>query len=423
MPEFHSRSPVNAHVPDYIRDLVPYLPGKPIEETRRELGIKRVVKLASNENPLGPSPRAIRAVERLLQDSHRYPDGGAFRLKQALSRFHGLSPRHFLVGNGSNEIIDFLVRTYCLPGDAIVTSQAAFIAYRLCAQIHGVRTLEAPLADGLRFDLGGILDRVRRDERARVVFIANPNNPTGTYVTRNELGDFLASLQKVRGGSVLVALDYAYWEYVTADDLPDPLELARRFQNVLVLRTFSKVHGLAGLRIGYGISAPEIIQTLEKVRQPFNVSSLAMAAAEAALADTGFVRTSVKLNGQGLRFWEETLERMGVPFWRSQGNFILADVQSGLGRSGPEVYQACLRRGVILRPVANYGLPGALRISVGTVAENEFAARVLAEEHGLESRGRSRSSRGGRQGQGGSRPPKGPGEPGKKAPGGKKKRR
>lgn len=380
---------MNSHVPEYIRTLVPYVPGKPIEETQRELGIRRVIKLASNENPLGPSPRAVRAAQKLLAGTNRYPDGGAFALKQALSRFHGLGPEAFIVGNGSNEIIDFVIRTYCLPGDAIVTSQAAFIAYRLCAQIHGVRTLEAPLADGLRFDLGAILNRVRDDEKARIVFIANPNNPTGTYVNETELCEFLEEVRRIRGGSVLVALDYAYWEYVSAPDLPDPLMLLRRFPNLLVLRTFSKVYGLAGFRIGYATASPEIIRTVEKVRQPFNVSSLAMVAAAAALEDGSFVRASVKANARGLRYWEAALERMAIPFWKSQGNFILADVQSGLGRSGPEVYQTCLKRGVIFRPVANYGLPGALRISVGTPEENELAVRALAEAHGLKAPARA----------------------------------
>lgn len=398
MSKIDAASPVNSHVPEYIRTLVPYVPGKPIEETRRELGLKRVVKLASNENPLGPSPRALRAATRLLAEAHRYPDGGAYSLKRALSRFHGVSPQSIIVGNGSNEIIDFLVRTYCLPGDAIVTSQAAFIAYRLCAQIHGVRTLEAPLAGGLRFDMDAMLERVREDERARLVFIANPNNPTGAYVSESELVAFLEKLRKIRGGSVLVALDYAYWEYVTARDLPDPMELMRRFPGILVMRTFSKVYGLAGFRVGYAIASPGIIEMLEKVRQPFNVSSLGMAAAEAALSDSAFVRTAVKLNSRGLRFWEEALERMGIPFWPSQGNFLLVDVQGGVGRSGVEVYQACLRRGVILRPVANYGLPGALRISVGTPAENELAVRVLARELGLESPFRTARRKGLRRG-------------------------
>lgn len=370
------------HVPEYIRQLVPYVPGKPIEETRREFKLKRVIKLASNENPLGPSPKAMAAVKKTLRESHRYPDSGAFRLKQALSAELNVPPSSLIIGNGSNEIIDFLVRTYCVPGDSIVTSQAAFIAYRLCAQIHGVNTSEAPLTPDLRFDLPAIAELVRNNERARLVFVANPNNPTGTYVTTEELRAFLREIARLRGGSVLVALDYAYWEYVTAKDLPDPMELMREFQNVVVLRTFSKIHGLAGFRIGYGVASPEIIGCMEKVRQPFNCNSLALAAAEGALGDRAFITRSRRANASGMKFWERELKKAGIPFWRSQGNFILADVQRGLGESGQDAYHRCLRQGVILRPVANYGLRDVLRISMGTPEENKIAFKALAGRTG-----------------------------------------
>jgi histidinol-phosphate aminotransferase len=367
-------------VPEYIRSLVPYVPGKPIEETKRELKIRRVIKLASNENPLGPSPRALTAMRAQARELHRYPDGAAYRLKHALASHLGVEAPSIIVGNGSNEVIDFLIRTYCITGDSIVTSQAAFIAYRICAQIHGVRTHEAPLGHGMRFDLPAILELAREDARARVVFIANPNNPTGTYVKGPELRAFLKELKSVRGGSVLVALDYAYWEYVTAADLPDPIELMREFPNVVVLRTFSKVYGLAGLRVGYGIASPAIISNLEKVRQPFNMNSMGLVAAEAALADHAFVRRARKVNTTGMRFWARELDALGIPFLPSQGNFLLADVSTGLGKSGGEVYLSCLRRGVIFRPVTNYGLLGWLRISVGTEKENAAAARVLRSE-------------------------------------------
>jgi histidinol-phosphate aminotransferase len=375
-------SPVNAHVPEYIRGLVPYVPGKPIEETQRELGIKRVIKLASNENPLGPSPKAIQAVRKMLPEIHRYPDGGAFALKQALARALKIEPASLIVGNGSNEIIDFLVRTYCVAGEAIVTSKVAFIAYKLCAQVHGVRTLEAELTEDLRFDLGAILEIVKKNEDARVVFIANPNNPTGTHNTTAEMETFLRAMQGVRGGSVLVVLDYAYWEYVDAKDLPDPMALMRKYPNAIVLRTFSKVYGLAGFRVGYGAGAPEIIRTLEKVRQPFNLNSPAMCAAIGALGDRAFVQRARKINIEGRRFWEKTLKSLGIPYWPTQGNFILIDTQKGLGQTGPAVYQECLKRGVIFRPIANYGMPGALRISIGTMAENRIAAKALAAAAG-----------------------------------------
>lgn len=367
-------------VPDYIRRLVPYVPGKPIEETKREFGITRVIKLASNENPLGPSPKAIQAVKSALSDSHRYPDAGAFRLKQALGKHLGISTDSLIIGNGSNEIIDFLIRTFCLPGDSIVTSQMAFVAYKLCAQIHGVQTVETALTPDLRFDLTAIAQAVKDNERARIVFIANPNNPTGTYVTTSELRALLKEIAPIRGSSVLVALDYAYWEYVTATDLPDAIALLKEFPHVIVLRTFSKIYGLAGMRMGYAAGAPEVISALEKVRQPFNVNSLGLIAAEAALADRIFVSRSRKLNRDGMKFWEENLKRLGVPFWPSQGNFLLMDAYKGFGRSGGEIYQSCLRKGVIFRPVANYGMGQGLRISVGTPAENKVALEALKKE-------------------------------------------
>jgi histidinol-phosphate aminotransferase len=364
-------------VPDYIRSLVPYVPGKPIEETQREFKIRKVVKLASNENSLGPSPRALRAIQASLKESHRYPDASHFSLKTALSTHLRTAPDTLIVGNGSNEIIDLLIRTFALPGDCIVTSRAAFVAYRLCAQIHGVSTLEAPLTPDLRFDLGAVAELARQNEKAKLVFIANPNNPTGTYVNSTELRAFLKTMAEVRDGSVLVVLDYAYWEYVTAGDLPDALELLREYPNVVVLRTFSKIYGLAGLRVGYGVGRPEVIASVEKVRQPFNLNSLGMVAAEAALGDRLFVSRSRELNEEGMKLWTRELEAMSVPFWKSQGNFILIDATQGFGKPGADVYQACLKQGVILRPVANYGLHHALRISVGTPAENRAAIRAL----------------------------------------------
>ena len=368
------------HIPEYIRTLAPYVPGKPIEETQREYKLKRVVKLASNENPLGPSPKAIAAMKKGVSELHRYPDASAYALKQAISKYLSVDSDSLLIGNGSNEIIELLIRTYCVPGDAIVTSKAAFIAYRISAQIHGVETLEAQLTPDLRFDLNEMADLVKKYDRAKMVFIANPNNPTGTYVTETELRDFLKKIQKIRGGSVIVALDYAYWEYVTAKDLPDPMKLMHEFSNVVVMRTFSKIHGLAGLRLGYGVGTPEMIAAMQKIRQPFNNNSLALIAGEAALSDKVFVKKARDLNIREMKVWEKALSKMGIPFWKSQGNFILADVGTGLGKRGGDVYLSCLKRGVIFRPVTNYGLQDALRISIGTAKENEIAIKALALE-------------------------------------------
>jgi histidinol-phosphate aminotransferase len=365
--------------PEYIRSLSPYVPGKPIEETRREFKLKRVIKLASNENPLGPSPKAVLAVRKATRELHRYPDGAAFALKAALSSHLGVEPRQLIVGNGSNEIIDLIIRTYCLPGDQIVAPQAAFIAYRLCAQIHGVTTVETPNDARLCADLGAILEAARKNDRVRVVFLANPNNPTGTHVGAQALRSFLREVAKIRGGGVLVALDAAYEEYVTASDIPGSVELQREFsQNLIAMRTFSKIYGLAGLRTGYGVASPEIISTLEKVRQPFNVNSLGLVGAEAALSDKAFVKRARTVNAQGMKFWEKGLDKLGVPYWKSQGNFILCDVWKGFGKTGIEIYQQCLRQGVIFRPVANYGLAHALRISIGTPMENKLGLAALS---------------------------------------------
>jgi histidinol-phosphate aminotransferase len=221
---------------------------------------------------------------------------------------------------------------------------------------------------------------VRENSRVKLVFIANPNNPTGTYVTRTEIEAFLKEVRSIRGGSVLVVLDYAYWEYVTAKDLPDPMDLLDAHPNVFVLRTFSKIYGLAGLRVGYGVGQVEVIQSLEKVRQPFNLNALALVGAEAALSDREFVKRSRRVNQTGLKFWETELKKLKIPYWGSQGNFILVDVSRGFGKRGGDVYESCLRRGVIFRPVANYGLIHALRISIGTEAENSIALRALREE-------------------------------------------
>ncbi|MBS1960819.1 MAG: histidinol-phosphate transaminase [Bdellovibrionales bacterium] len=368
------------NAPEYIRNLAPYVPGKPIEETQREFKIKHVVKLASNENPLGPSPKALALLRKKILDLHRYPDASAYHLKLALAETLKLPVNEIIIGNGSNEVIDMLIRAYCVPGDSIVTSKAAFLAYRICAQIQGVATLETALTPDLRTDLRDMAEAVRANDRVKMVFIANPNNPTGTYNTSSELKAFLKEMKKIRDGSVMVVFDYAYWEYVNAPDLPDPNQLMREYPNMTVLRTFSKIHGLAGLRVGYGVAPREIVQNLEKVRQPFNLNSPALAAAVESLKDVAHQKRSKKVNDAGMKFWTKELDRMGIPYWPSQGNFILIDCSKGLGKRGGDVYENCLRRGVIFRPVSNYGLMHALRISIGTKAENEIAIRALAAE-------------------------------------------
>ncbi len=378
--------------PEYIQTLQPYVPGKPIEETQREFGLKRVVKLASNENPLGPSPKALAAARKSLAEQHRYPDAGAYSLRQALVRTlstpeRRVAPDELMLGNGSNELIDLLIRTYSIPGDAIATSQAAFVAYRVCAQAHGVRVLESPLTPDLRFDLEALLEQVRRDDRVRLVFLPNPNNPTGTHNTEAEVRSFLSGLSTIRGGSVIAVLDYAYWEYVTPEKstespIPDPMTLRALYPNTVVLRTFSKIHGLAGFRVGYAIGPRELFSYCERIRMPFNLTAPGLAAAEAALLDKAHVRRAIRENQKGMKFWTRELARLSIPFAPSQGNFLLVNVRQGLGLSGVEVFQSCLKQGVIFRPVANYGLHDHLRISIGTEAENRFAVRALEKVRG-----------------------------------------
>ena len=336
-----------------------------------------MVKLASNENPLGPSPKALVAIRKALKDLHRYPDSSGYRLKHSLASHLGVEPQNVILGNGSNDVIDLLIRCYCVPGDAIATSHAAFVAYRVCAQVQGVKSLEAPLTSDLRFDLNEILKIVRKNSEVKMVFIANPNNPTGTYVNEKELREFLVGMTRIRGGNIPVVIDSAYTEFVTAKDLPDPLKLREEFPSIVVLRTFSKAYGLGGLRVGYGIARTEMVATMDKVRQPFNLNHLALAGAVAALGDRAFVARGIKNNRIGMKYWERELTRLKIPFWKSQGNFILVDVAKGLGRLGGEVYMDCLKLGVIFRPVANYGLHHCLRISIGTMAENRFAVKAL----------------------------------------------
>lgn len=366
--------------PQHILEMKPYVPGKPIEETQREFGLDHVVKLASNENPLGPSPQAVEAVKAALGDLHRYPDASGYRMRQALARHHGVPAANVAIGNGSDDLIDLLVRSYCLKDDAIVTAQAGFVAYAVRAAVHGVRNLQAPVGESLKCDLKDMVEHLSRDDRAKLVFLANPNNPTGTYHTRSELREFLKAVREVRGDRVWVVLDYAYWDYVTDPELPDAYELQREFPFVIVMSTFSKVYGLGGARLGYFVAPEEVVGNVDRIRPPFNVNFVALVAGEAALQDRSFVTRAVEMNRVGIKLWREALDEMRIPYWPSQGNFLLANVQKGMGRSGGEVFQACLRRGVIFRPVTNYGLPGAMRISVGTPEENAFAIRALREE-------------------------------------------
>jgi histidinol-phosphate aminotransferase len=362
-------SPNLPPIAPYIQSCIPYPPGKPIEELERELNLTNVIKLASNENPVGTSPKALEAIQKNISNLRLYPDASHFYLREKLAAYNGVSFDEILVGNGSNEIIDFLIRAFCKMGENVISCGAAFVAYRVCAQVHGVEYREPALQKDLVAELDQMLTLV--DQNTRIIFLPNPNNPTGTYVRRDVLEQFLSRL---RGRPIIVVLDYAYWEYVTADDLPDPIEMYRKYPNIVVTRTFSKIYGLAGLRIGYGIGHPEILSPMRKVKMPFNVSNLGLVAAAAALEDIAHVKRSFEVNCDGMDYLEKEIKRLGLDYWQSQGNFLLVRFAD---REAKDIYEAMLKEGVIVRPVAGYGLRDHLRISIGTKEENTRLIKTL----------------------------------------------
>lgn len=353
-----------------VRTLAPYMPGKPIEELEREYGIRDSIKLASNENPLGPGPLARAALVRAAENVGLYPDGNGFALKQALARKHGCPPECITLGNGSNDVLVMLAETFLTTETEAVYSQYAFAVYSIAVQATGAVARVAPAFDeshpmALGHDLAALSAQV--NERTRLVFIANPNNPTGTWVDAKPLRAFIAALPK----TTLVVVDEAYIEYVEDADFPDTSRWLGEFPNLVVTRTFSKAYGLAGLRVGYALSDPGVASLLNRVRQAFNVSSLALAAACAALQDDEHLWRSVEVNRSGMRQLEKGLDRLSVRHYASRGNFVLIDC----ARPAGPVYEAMLRQGVIVRPVAGYGLPHHLRLTIGTREQNE---RMLA---------------------------------------------
>lgn len=339
--------------------LKPYVPGKPLSELERELGIRDSIKLASNENPLGPSPAVMRAIEAELGNLTRYPDGGAYALRSALAKRHGVEPAGITVGNGSNDVLDMIARAFLWSGRESLFSQYAFAVYPISSMAVGATTVVAPAKD-YGHDLQALRDRV--SDRTGVVWIANPNNPTGTLLTEAALREFVASLPS----SVMCVVDEAYFEYVQHGDYPDTSRWLGEFDNLIVTRTFSKAYGLAALRVGYGVSHPDVADLLNRVRQPFNVDSLAQAAALAALNDVDYLQRSVEVNQRGMRQLVEGVERLGLDYIPSHGNFLTIDT----GREAAPLDRALLQQGVITRPIANYGLPNHLRVTVGMEAEN-----------------------------------------------------
>lgn len=359
-----------------LLNMVPYKPGKPISETQREYGLEKVYKLASNENPLGPSPKALAAVRSALEQQHRYPDPAAYEALTALSQEWGVPRETLSLGCGSDEIIDFLCRIYCEQGEGVLTSQAAFAAYAVSASANRAKLHTTPLAPGFRFDLEAIADYFLskgESERIRLIFVANPNNPTGSYANKNEIEAFLQKLGN--RDDVLIVFDEAYNEFVRAKDYVSAQAYQAQYKNLIVLRTFSKIYGLAGFRVGAMIAPPEVINIYNKVRKPFNVSDLAQVALVAALRDKDYVRASQQITWKGLDYFYEKLQNLGLPYIESQGNFVLFDTL----RDAVQVNEALLRKGIIMRPVLNYGMKTHLRLSVGLEEENTAAMKALAE--------------------------------------------
>lgn len=352
-----------------VQKLSPYVPGKPVEELAREFGLDpaSIVKLASNENPLGPAPSVLQAVQRALPELTRYPDGNGFTLKQALSERFGFELSRITLGNGSNDVLELIGRAFAMPGVEVVFSQHAFAVYPIVTQAVGATAVQVP-ARNWGHDLPAMAAAIT--PATRLVFIANPNNPTGTWFERAEFEAFMASVPE----HVLVVLDEAYTEYVEPGEALNGFDYIERYPNLIVCRTLSKAYGLAALRVGYCISHLQVADVLNRVRQPFNVNSLALAAAVAALADESYLAESRQLNRDGMRQLEQGLNELGLQWIPSRGNFIAVD----LGRDAGPVYQGLLRAGVIVRPVAGYEMPNHLRVSIGLREENQRFLEALA---------------------------------------------
>jgi len=355
-----------------LRDLQPYEPGKPVEDLARELGIDpgKIIKLASNENPLGPSPKARQAMIDTLERSHFYPDGGGYYLREAIAEELGLSMANVILGNGSNEIIEFLGHAYLQPGDEVVVAKHSFAVYRLMAQLFGARVVDVPDPDFVA-DLDGMLAAIT--PKTKEVFIANPNNPTGTMVFQEDIDRFMSRVPD----NVIVVFDEAYYEFL--DEAPDVLKYVRAGRNVVVLRTFSKIQGLANLRIGYGVAAPEIVEVLQRARQPFNANGIAQAGALAGLRDKAHMEETRRVTRVGRNFLQSEFLDMDLEFVPSHANFVLVRVGDG-----KKVFEALLRRGIIVRAMGSYGLPEWIRVSVGTMAQNE---RFVSELRDLDREG------------------------------------
>jgi len=351
-------------VKPHVAELDPYQPGKPIEELERELGIRGSVKLASNENPLGPSPKAVEAMRAAAEGVNRYPDGSSFRLREALSRRLGIEPNQLVFGTGADEVIGLIAKSFLGPGDEAVFAWPSFAMYPIAVNGMGATPVPVPLDANLIHDLPAMAAAV--GEQTRVILVCNPNNPTGTSVGAEIFDRFAAALPE----GVILVVDEAYFEYVRRDDFPDSLGWVSRRPGTAVLRTFSKVYGLAGLRVGYGVMDPELAGYLERVRHPFNVNLLGETAALAALDDHEHVERTLRVNREGAGILARELEALGIEVWPTDANFLLA-------KTGAGSYELLLREGVIVRPLDGFGLPEHVRITIGTAKENEKLVKAL----------------------------------------------
>ncbi|HVY54407.1 MAG TPA: histidinol-phosphate transaminase [Thermodesulfobacteriota bacterium] len=350
----------------FVKDLIPYVPGKPVEELERELGITGAIKIASNETPVGPSPLALEAARKALGNIHRYPDGDAFYLKHKLAGILDTKPERLIFGNGSNDVLDIAARTFLSPGDEAVMGEFAFIVYPIVTKAVGAKAVISPMPDH-NHNLRDMHARIT--PRTKAVFIANPNNPTGAMVKRGELEWFLQNVHE----DILVVIDEAYFEYVEDPDYPDSLSYHDRGKSILTVRTFSKIYGLAGLRIGYGVADESIISAMQRARHPFNTSSIAQEAAKAALDDHEHVEKSRRINREGLAYLRDELVKLGISYTPTYTNFILIDLK----KDPMPLYNALLREGVIVRPVGGYGLMTHLRVTIGIPEENERFVRAM----------------------------------------------
>ncbi len=352
----------------YIYKIKPYVPGKPIDEVRRELGLKSVIKLASNENPYPPSPKALAAMGRAGREVNRYPDGGCFLLRRALASKLKIDDDQLIFGNGSDEIIVLAAKAFAAKGDEIIIAKPSFLIYEIAATLSGARLHQVPLKD-FRYDLKAMKAKI--NARTKIIFIGNPDNPAGTYITARQVEAFLTGVPK----SILVFFDEAYFEYVHTKDYPDTLKLMKKYPNVMTTRTFSKMYALAGLRVGYGVGRREIIDILNRLREPFNVNSMAQAAAAAVLGDEAYYHKIAKDVNEQRQFLYRSLESMGIAYEKSFTNFILVHVDGDSSR----VATSLLKKGVIIRDMAAWGLKGYIRVTIGSASENKRFIKSLGE--------------------------------------------